>query len=461
MTRRRFLQGALAGSLLAGACATGQAKRPNLLVLVTDDQRADSTGFGGGPRPTPHLDALARESAVFSDAFVTTSVCACSRASLLSGQTVSRHGIRNFGTPFTPAALARTYPALLRRAGYYTGFVGKWGLGGALPSSAFDSFDGFSRQGRYFHEVDGRRRHLTDLLTEASTEFIEQAPRDQPFCLSVSYKAPHGPWDHYAPRFADAFDDLPLELSTSASPQAASRLPPFLQQSIGARAGREWVQNPEALRAHIRDYHRLVAGVDESIGQLREAIARRGAAQDTAILFTSDNGLLMGEHGLIGKWLMFEESIRVPLLLHLPGEGEPGRRIEQPVLNIDVAPTLLALAGLEPAAEMQGRSLVGLARGESEARWRQDWFYEHDLDPGQGYLPRVEGVRTSGLKYIHYLDPSSQQESLFDLRRDPLELEDVAGDPQYRESLARLRARWQRLQGAAAAPGAALRQAGA
>lgn len=447
LTRRRFLQGVLAGGALTAACDPRGGRSgslPNLLVLVADDQRADSTGFGGGPVPTPVLDSLAAESAVFDQAFVTTSVCACSRASLLSGQYMSRHGIQHFGSPFTPSALATNYPGVLRSAGYHTGFIGKWGLGGELPHDAFDVFDGFSRQGKYFHEIDGRRRHLTELLANAAVSFIEEAPADAPFCLSLSFKAPHGPWEQHAPRFANTFRELEITLPPSASANAADQLPAFLRRSLGADAGQRWVREPETLRAHIRDYHRLVAGIDVAVGRLREALARRGASDNTAILYTSDNGLLLGEHGLIGKWLMFEESIRVPMLLYLPGEAP--LRISRPALNIDVAPTLLDLAGIRGDDGMQGRSLVPLARGGRETDWREDWFYEHDLDPGVGYIPRIEGVRSQRWKYIHYLDPASNRESLFDLAADPLELDDLAGDPRHQDSLERMRRRWRELR---------------
>ena len=447
LSRRRFLQGLIAGGALAVSCESrdrASVGPPNLLVLVADDQRADSTGFGGGPVATPNLDALAAESAVFNEAFVTTSVCACSRASLFSGQSLGRHGIRHFGAPLSPHALARSYPVVLRGAGYHTGFIGKWGLGGALPEAAFDVFDGCSRQGSYFHEVEGGRRHLTGMLADAGVAFIEQAPADRPFCLSLSFKAPHGPWDEHAPEFAEAFRDLEIELPASASLAAADRLPGFLQRSLGADAGRRWVAEPSRLRAHIRDYHRLVAGIDLAVGRLREALARRGASDQTAILYTSDNGLLMGEHGLIGKWLMFEESIRVPMLLHLPGEAP--QRIRQPVLNIDVAPTLLDLAGIDAGDLMQGRSLGDLARGAPVVDWRKDWLYEHDLDLGAEYVPRIEGVRTERWKYVHYLDPRSNGESLFDLAADPLELDDLAAVGHHREVRERLRSRWQQLR---------------
>jgi len=445
LTRRRFLQGVAAGTTLAAACSRGGAVRPpNLLVLVADDQRADATGFSGAPVATPELDALAAESAVFENAFVTTSVCACSRASLFSGQYVRRHGIRHFGMPFSPGALARSYPSVLRSAGYHTGFVGKWGLGGELPTDSFDSFDGFAGQGHYLHEVAGKQRHLTSLMADSAVSFVEQAPADRPFCLSVSFKAPHGPWQEYDPAFAAALRDVEIALPASASPEASERLPPFLRRSLGADAGSRWVRSPAVLRDQIRDYYRLIAGIDVAVGRMREAIERRGASGETVVLYTSDNGLLLGEHGLIGKWLMFEESIRVPMLLHIPGER--ARRIREPVLNIDVAPTLLALAGIDAGSAMQGRSFAALARGDRVSDWRRDWFYEHDLDPGSGYLPRIEGVRGKGLKYVRYRDPASNSESLFDLANDPLELEDLARDPRHRETLERLRKRWRELR---------------
>ena len=445
LTRRRFLQGVVAGTTLAASCSRGGAVRPpNLLVLVADDQRADATGFSGAPLATPELDALAAESAVFENAFVTTSVCACSRASLFSGQYVRRHGIRHFGMPFSPGALARSYPSVLRSAGYHTGFVGKWGLGGELPTDSFDSFDGFAGQGHYLHEVAGKQRHLTALMADSAVSFVEQAPTDRPFCLSVSFKAPHGPWQEYDPAFAAALRDIDIALPASASPEAAERLPAFLRRSLGADAGSRWVRSPAVLRDQIRDYYRLIAGIDVAVGRMREAIEQRGASGDTVILYTSDNGLLLGEHGLIGKWLMFEESIRVPMLLHIPGER--ARRIREPVLNIDVAPTLLALAGIDAGSAMQGRSFVALARGDRVSDWRRDWFYEHDLDPGSGYLPRIEGVRGEGLKYVRYRDPASNSESLFDLANDPLELEDLARDPRHRETLEHLRKRWRELR---------------
>lgn len=440
ITRRRFVQGVVAGSALVAACEPQRSERsPNIIVIVSDDQRADSTGFGGSSVPTPALDGLASRSAVFDQAFVTTSVCACSRASLFSGQYMRRHGIRNFGQAFGTAALARTYPMRLRAAGYYTGFVGKWGLSGDLPVDAFDVFEGFGGQGEYFHEHEGERRHLTSLLGERCSRFVDEAPANRPFCLSVSFKAPHGPFQLFDPAFEAAGEGA--RIPASATLEAANQLPPFLRSSLGAKAGREWVADPELLRMQVRDYYRLVAGIDAAVEEILESAGRRG--EPTAILYTSDNGMLLGERGLIGKWLMFEEAIRVPMLLKLP-EGETGRRLAQPVLNIDVAPTVLDLAGIPvPTGPqgMQGASFVELAKTGKDGDWRRDWFYEYDLDVSPDYLPKIEGVRGRRFKYVRYLDPRSNSEALYDLKNDPLELSNLAEVPEHAMMLKFLRGR--------------------
>jgi arylsulfatase A-like enzyme len=446
ITRRRFVQGVVAGSALAAACDVAKpprdARPPNIIIIVTDDQRADSTGFGGAPIATPALDSLAASSTVFENAFVTTSVCACSRASLLSGQYMRRHGIHDFGQAFAQGAIDRSYPVRLRAAGYHTGFIGKWGLSGDLPADSFDVFEGFGGQGTYFHTRADERRHLSALLAERSSLFVDQAPAGRPFCLSVSFKAPHGPWQEYDPAFENLAGSEKLSLPASASLEAADGLPRFLRESLGAKSGREWVANPELLRAQLLDYHRLVAGIDAGVEQILEAVARRG--EPTAILYTSDNGVLIGEHGLVGKWLMFEESIRVPMLLKMP-EDETARRLQEPVLNVDVAPTVLDLAGIpvpRGPRGMQGVSFARLARDGPSREWRRDWFYEHDLDLGRDYLPKLEGVREQRWKYVRYLDPQSNSEALYDLANDPLELTNLAGEAAHAAPLKRLRKRW-------------------
>jgi arylsulfatase A-like enzyme len=413
-------------------------------VLVTDDQRADGLGAMGNPVvSTPVLDALAADGAVFDAAFVTTAVCPTSRASILTGRYGRSHRVLDFSTPLSAELLATSYPLLLWGTGYRTGFLGKWGLGGTLPQELFDVFWGFSGSGRYFVEDEGERRHLSTVLARHAVAFLEEQARDRPFCLSVSFKAPHGPGE-YDPVFAALHRDQPIELPASATPEGQHGLPEFLRRSMSGREGLRWVSRPEGLRDRIRDYYRLLAGVDAAVQRMLAALERLGLAEDTVVVFTSDNGILFGEHGLVGKWLMYEESIRVPLLLRdprLPAE-QRRRRVGEMVLNVDLAPTLLELAGLPTLPGQQGRSLVPLLRGEGRG-WREAWLYEHPEHRSRlGYLPALEGVRTRDWKYVRYLDPDSDAASLFDLRSDPREERDLASSPERRpvlEELERLR----------------------
>jgi arylsulfatase A-like enzyme len=446
LTRRELLGAGLAGALgLACERLRGDAsRRPNLLLLVTDDQRADSLGFAGNPVvQTPRLDAWAADSTVFENAFVTTSVCAPSRASMLTGQWARRHGIADFHTSLALDRLARTPPVLLRGAGYRTGFLGKWGIGRALPRGAFDVFEGFRDRTDYWEQPGGRRVHLTQLLAEGAVDFLTRQRGDAPFFLQVSFKAPHGPWDQHPPDLVELYRDREIPLAPTATPEAAAALPDFLKRSLGGPFGAAWVADPEALRGHIRNYYRLVTGVDRAFGEIQDALSRLGLSQHTVVMYTSDNGFLFGEHGLSGKWLMFEESIRVPLVVHDPRlpAGERRRRVQEMALNVDLAPTLLDLAGLPPVEDMQGASLAPLLRGEATA-WRDDWFYEQHLPVGERYLPWLEGIRTRDWKYAHYLDADSRSESLFDLRSDPLEQRDLAASPEHRPQLDALRRRW-------------------
>jgi arylsulfatase A-like enzyme len=445
LTRRGFLGALAAGGAWALGCAgAGSRRRPNLVVLVTDDQRADTLGcMGNAVVRTPHVDALAADGTVFEHTFVTTSVCPSSRASILTGQYTRRHHIRDFATPLTPAELVDSYPLRLRAEGYRTGFFGKWGVGAPLPRDAFDVFVGFTGQGAYEQQVGGRTRHLTDLLADDAIAFLETQPRDRPFCISISFKAPHGPWNELQPGTAELYRGVSIPLPETATAEAAAATPAFLRASLVGERGAAWIGDREGLRIKLALYYALISGVDLAVGRLVDALERLGLGDDTVILYTSDNGLLLGEHGLVGKWVMYEESIRVPLVIRDPRlpASLRGSRVGAMALNIDVAPTLLELAGLSPSPRMQGRSLAPLLRGEPVA-WRDDWFYEHDIHPQGGYLPTVEGVRTNDWKYVRYLDPRSDRECLYDLRADPHELRDAIERPDAREVAERLRGRW-------------------
>jgi arylsulfatase A-like enzyme len=453
ITPMKALLRCAAGLAIASASTSAPARaaeRPmNVVVLLADDQRWDTLGVYGNPIvQTPELDRLAREGVRFERAFVTTSICATSRASFITGQYARRHGIWTFEKSLSPEQLAKSYLGRMKAAGYHLGFIGKWGVG-KPPKDYFDYDRTFAGQGAYAVEVDGQTRHLTSVMGDQAVEFVRTAPAGRPFCLSVSFKAPHvqdsyditdAPFP-YDPRLSDLYRDVEIDPPASAAPGFFERLPRVLQDSEARLrwAIRFW--GPARYQESVKGYYRLITGIDRVVGRLRAALEERGLRRDTAIVYTGDNGFFLGEHGLAGKWTPHEPSIHVPLLAYdprLPDEAR-GRTLREMALNVDVAPTLLALAGLEPSDRMQGRSLLPLIRGEATS-WRTEFFYEHLFEHPR--LPKMEGVRTEDRKYIRYVETDPVVEELYDLQRDPQEVENLAGRKGSEPTLARLRQSW-------------------
>lgn len=463
--RRALIRGTGAGLLFGGglgACLGGpelgrriasEQGPPSFLVILADDMRSDAFGAAGNRfARTPAIDALASDGVIFAENFVTTSICPTSRATILTGQYARRHGIWDFATALPEKTLVASYPVLLRDAGYHTGFLGKWGLGGPLPAQAFDVWEGFSGQGWYFDPAHERAQHLTGYLADRAEAFLAGAPRDRPFCLSISTKAPHAqdgsaepfPAD---PRYAEWFAGVTVPRPPTATEAAFSRLPPFLQTSEGRERWRQRFATDAAYQHSVRQYYRLIAGVDQLVGDLLHRLEADGRLASTWVLFTSDNGFLLGEHGLAGKWWGFEESIRVPLVVR-PPDGVCSRgRVPAMTLNTDLLPTLLDLAGVGLPASNQGRSLLPLlARGEVETR--DDWFYEHlFVHPG---IARTEGVRTRRHKYLEFPDQSEQGRFLYDLEADPFEETNRIGTAEGDRLAGELRERLVALRAAAA-----------
>lgn len=410
------------------------SRRPNLLVVLTDDHRFDALGCMGNPvLRTPNIDTLAREGVLFRNSFVTTSICCTSRASIFTGQYARRHGINDFATPLSPDQMGQTYPILLRTAGYRTGFVGKFGVGdeGESPAKHFDDYKGFPGQGNYWPK--GGTTHLTDVMTAQAVEFVKRCSAQQPFCLSISYKAPHAqdpdPRQYlYAPRFKDLYANTTIPLPATANEADFAAQPDFLRNSEARRRWQIRFATPESYQEMIKAYYRLITHVDESVGQVMEALRASGLAENTVVLFTGDNGYYFGEHGLADKWFPHEESIRVPLVVCDPRQSKERRGVgrDQMALNIDLAPTLLALAGVPVPSGMQGRDLTPVLRGESPA-WRDEFFYEHRFQ--HKGIPKSEGVRTARYVYWKYLDVERDAEWLFDLQTDPGQTRNLIADP--------------------------------
>ena len=435
----------------------GGAERPNVIVLVTDDQRADAlSAAGNAVLRTPELDRLAGDGTRFENGFVTTSICMTSRASILTGQYARRHRIDDFGTPLSREQLAQTYPARFRAAGYFTGFVGKWGLGGALPDTLFDVWHGFGGQGSYrATDERGGAVHLTRLLERQAVDFLERAAaQDAPFLLAVSFKAPHVEGDNeFVPdsEFDDLYADATVPPPADTAYVDTESLPAFgfaLNPREEGRARWRVRFGTDSLRqANVKRYYRLVNGVDRAVGEIRAALERLGLAETTVVVFLSDNGFFLGEHGLAGKWYGHQESIRVPFLVYDPRvpAAARGQVRDEIALNIDVAPTVLDLAGLATPPGVQGRSLAPLVRGGAADGWRTDFFYEHRFGY-DGRIPVTEGVVGQRYKYLRYPGATPPAEALFDTVADPMESDNLVNDPDRRPALAdtlrAMRARW-------------------
>jgi arylsulfatase A-like enzyme len=424
----------------AGTARAGEPTRPNFLILLTDDQRWDCLGCMGHPLlKTPNLDRLAAEGVLFNNSFVTTSICCISRASLMTGRYARNHRVGDFSTPLPAEVLAESLPALLRKAGYRTGCYGKWGIGGPPPKDVFDEWDAWGGQGAFFHNVDGVKVHNSEYLTRRAEAFLRSGQPGQPFCLAVLYKSPHEPYQP-DPRDAGLFVDAIVPVPKTYTAKHFEAMPAFIRTSEGRTRALRDHPTPERYQEFVKNYLRCIAGVDRSVGRLVKLLDELKLTENTVIVFSSDNGFFLGEHGLSHKWLMHEESIRVPLIIRDPRlpAALRGQRLDPLVLNIDVAPTLLEYAGVAVPKGMDGRSLKPLLTGQPVA-WRTDFFYEHHYHHG-GRIPRTEGVRTTEWKYITYYDVEPAFEELYDLRRDPHEEHNLAADPAHRERLEALRA---------------------
>ncbi|NOY80625.1 MAG: sulfatase [Kiritimatiellaeota bacterium] len=453
MKRREFLARAgLAGVGLALSpsvpAGPGGTERPNLIFLLTDDQRWDMMGCAGNPWiRTPNMDALARDGCRFTHAFVTTSICAASRATFFTGLYERTHRY-TFGTPpLAERFVDISYPVRLRAAGYRTGLFGKFGIrvpkGGA--GKMFDVFEDLFRSPYFKKRPDGTERHVTDLLGDKAIGFLRSSQDGRPFCLSISFNAPHAedrdPRQYIWPKAMDGlYADVHFPEPDDADAAFFARLPAFLRNSLNRERWRWRFDTPEKRQKMTRGYYRMISGVDAVIGRIRDELSELGLADNTVIVLMGDNGYFLGERGFAGKWLGYEPSLRVPLLVFDP-RLQPalrGRVLSAMALNVDIAPTLLDLAGVSVPRPMQGRSLVPLLANRPTL-WRSDFFCEHLFNHPK--IPKYEGVRSLRWKYLRYFEQKPVYEELYDLTHDPKEEHNLAHDPQCAAELARLRQR--------------------
>lgn len=438
---------------LAAGAASRPARalaRPNILFLLSDDQRWDTLGVAGNRViRTPNLDALAREGTRFRNAFVTTPICAASRASLLTGLYERTHRY-TFGTPpIRPEHVEQSYPVRFRAAGYRTGFIGKFGVN--VPSGQearmFDQFTPLNRTPYFKKQPDGTERWLEDIAGDRAVEFLSQSdPR--PFCLSVSFNAPHAedndPRQYVWPRELDGlYDDVTFRRPRSMTPEFFQAQPDFLRYSE-SRVRFNWRFDEESkYQRMVRGYYRMITGVDRVVGRIREALRQRGLAENTVIVYSSDNGYFLGERGFADKWYGYEESLRVPLIVFDPRRRQHAET-DAVSLNVDIPPTLLDLAGVTLPASYQGRSLAPLLEGGRPRNWRRDFFFEHLFE--RANIPKSEGVRDARYTYIRWFDQQPVVEELYDRRRDPDQMRNLVADPRRSGELDRLRRRTDELR---------------
>ena len=438
------------------------AKPKNIIYILADDHRYDFMGFTGkvAGLKTPNLDRLARDGAHVRNTFVGTALCSPSRASILTGQFAHKHTVVDNFSPL-PKGL-KFFPQYLQQAGYKTAFMGKWHMGdaGDAPQPGFDHWLSFRGQGVYYNptfNINGKRvthgdsSNTTDLLTDYAVKWLGAQDKTKPFCLYLSHKAVHA---EFAPtkRHRGMYRDIPINYppsmyltasdsskvfgaKTSQGPEMGESTPGTLKTNMADMPA--WVKNQRYswhgvdymyhgqidFNNFYRQYCETLMGVDDSVGRVLKWLEDNGQLENTIVVYMGDNGFSFGEHGLIDKRHMYEESMRVPLLVHCPAIIKPGTKLEQVVQNVDIAPTLLAYAGLPKPVQMQGNSFLPLLKGETVA-WRDQAFYEYYWEANFPQTPTMFGVRTDRYKYIFNHGVWDANE-LYDLKADPLEVNNL------------------------------------
>lgn len=447
-------------ALLILSSVHAEPEKPNVLILFADDWRHDTLGAAGHPIvKTPNLDALAKDGIRFTHNCVTTSICSISRATLLSGQWMSRHGATDFKELRKP--WGDTYPGIMRAKGYHTGHVGKWHNG----KFSKDNFDfGRAYFGKHWiKNKDGTKIHVTQKNEKDAMEFLKTRPADKPFVLTLAFFATHAEDRNplqYLPqeKSLSLYQNVTIPVPANATEASFRKLPFFLQGENNESRNRwKWrFDTPEKFQTMMKNYFRLASEVDETCGNLIAELKRQGIYENTLIIFTTDNGYFHAEHGLADKWYPHQESIRVPLIIRDPrmAASKRGTTNDNFTLNPDLAPTILRFAGIDPPEVMQGRDISELYLGQGITDWRTEFLYEHPSvrseDPtieSKDFIPASEALVRKDWKYFYW--PDFKTEQLFHILEDPHEENDLAKDPLFREKLTEMRTRFRELKEAA------------
>ena len=433
-----------------------KGERPNVVLVLVDDLATDVMGEGSRYPflETPNVGRLQREGATFERAFVSSSICSPSRASLLTGAYAHTHGVRVNDIEDLDETLPN-FPEILGAAGYDTGFIGKWHMNNASsePRLNFDYWLSFAGQGVYNNPVlneNGRKfkedGYITDIISNYAVDYI-QTPRDNPFCLIVSHKAGHVPF-MAAPRHQHAFKGAALPEPANFQDTLAGK--PAWQRryekcGLGRKGWEACSEVPDSLPVGPWDAHnenllthlRTLLAVDEGLGMLFQALENMEQSDNTVFIFTSDNGFMLGAHGFYDKRVMYEESLGIPLTIRYPKALDAGRRSRRLVSLLDLAPTILELGRQRVPETMLGASLVPLFNDENVS-WRDRLLYEYFQEGPGPAVPTILGVRTERYKYVHTPDLPDDIDELYDLEADPLELRNLIADPEHAVTLGEL-----------------------
>jgi arylsulfatase A-like enzyme len=476
---------------------TASPARPNILFIMSDDHAEQAiSAYGSKLIETPNIDRIANEGIRFDNSFVTNSICAPSRAVLLTGKYSHLNGLRDNRDEFDGSQV--TFPKLLQAAGYETGLVGKWHL--KTEPTGFDFWKILIGQGEYytpvFKDAGGSSDYpgyVTDLITDFALDFLENRDKEKPFCLLYHHKAPHRNWmpdvkhlqeyaDRDLPLPETFYDDYQGRVAAAAQDMRIADMYLSMDMKLhkeyygeetgtggnrNAEVEQSWVGSYERMtdeqkkawdahyrpineeyrkanlkgnelaewmyQRYVKDYLRCIISVDENVGRVLDYLDQNGLTENTLVIYTSDQGFYLGEHGWYDKRFMYEESLGMPLVMRYPAVVEPRRTSDAMVLNLDFAPTFLDYAGVSAPDSMQGVSLRPILEGETPVDWRTAIYYHYYEYPhGWHEVKRHYGVRTERYKLIHFYNDIDAWE-LFDLQRDPRELDNVYGDPDYQE----------------------------
>ncbi len=443
--------GALAGigalSLLPQSVVARESEeRMNVLFLLVDDLRSNTVGcFGNDITITPNIDQLAEEGVKFPNACVTTSISAVSRATILTGQYMSSHNIRKFNSPISEEDWKRSFPGVVRESGYYTGLIGKYGVG-KIREDQFDYSLVYEAR-HWLPTEDGGQIHITEKNRLDALDFLKNRPKDKNFSLYLGFYATHAEDNNpeqylYQPSSEQYYSDVTVPMSPLDTDEAFNALPEFIQDNRNeGRVRWYWrFDTPERYQKYIKGYFRMLTEVDLAIKDIIDELKAQGVYDNTLIIFMGDNGYFLSDRRLADKWYPYEEGLSVPMIIRDPrmAENKRGMSNDEFVLNVDIAPTIISAIGAEVPDCMQGEDIAQLYLNEGNVEWRQEFFYEHPTLINKERIPASEALVRHNEKYVYW--PDYGYEQYFDLKKDPSELHNGIDDKKYQNKISEMKA---------------------